>query len=147
MDALELAIFKCIPPSSRILKLSIRRTNNNEEKRVGDHHVEKRRLCCDCRLSDIESVLSILKHVRLNTLQAQTVHGHDIYLKLHGHPLLVSSLFSFFLQTLTQTKKARRSNRKCFFLVLTVLTRDRYLHTSTIKPLLLLRLSMNLVVS
>ena len=98
MDALELAIFKCIPPSSRILKLSIRRTNNNEEKRVGDHHVEKRRLCCDCRLSDIESVLSILKHVRLNTLQAQTVHGHDIYLKLHGHPLLVSSLFSFFLK-------------------------------------------------
>ena len=97
MDALELAIFKCIPPSSRILKLSIRRTNNNEEKRVGDHHVEKRRLCCDCRLSDIESVLSILKHARLNTFQAQTVHGHDIYLKLHGHPLLVSSLSLFFI--------------------------------------------------
>ena len=106
MDALELAIFKCIPPSSRILKLSIRRTNNNEEKRVGDHHVEKRRLCCDCRLSDIESVLSILKHVRLNTLQAQTVHGHDIYLKLHGHPLLVSSLFSFFFANTNADEKS-----------------------------------------
>lgn len=72
MDALELSIFKCIPLSSRILKLSIRRTNNNEEEIIGNTH-QQRRYCCECRLSDIQSVLSILNKVRLNLFQAQTV--------------------------------------------------------------------------
>ena len=93
MNSLEVGIFRCIPDSSRIIRMGMRRTTEKEESEnelIDSNGMKRsRRFCCTCQLSDIQSVLSILRRARLGTLQAQTVHGHFVHLELHGHRLLV----------------------------------------------------------
>ncbi len=99
MDALEATIFSCIPIASRVLRLSVvRRETANAEGDAGVRdaraydekgRLKRPRYRCLARLSDIQSVLSLLRHVRLGTFKTRTVHGHTVELQLGGHPLLV----------------------------------------------------------
>ena len=84
IDSLEATVFSSIPLDSRILRLAIVRSEIGETtKEVDEKGTAKQpRLCCMCRLSDIQSVLCLRRKYRSGALTTQTVHGHIVKVSL-----------------------------------------------------------------
>ena len=84
MDSLEATIFSSIPLKSRILRIAVVRSEIDETTQKIDEkgNVKPPRLCCICRLSDIQSVLCLRRKYRLGTLTTQTVHGHVVKVRV-----------------------------------------------------------------